>query len=380
MASLQSFLAVKPAAGWAAPSRRARVAACLAPPPPTTAAAVGAARRELSAASLAVVDGEARYLVGTYKRSRVVFEHGRGCKLYDTDGREYLDMAAGIAVTALGHADPDVCATIAEQAGKVVHVSNVFYTKPQVGAPAPSDPPSPASLAMCSTHCSGRPIFLCFICRSASLSQVELAKRLVEVSFADRAFFASTGTEANEAAIKFSRKFQRAAHPESGDPPTEFLAFSSSFHGRTMGAVALTSKSQYREPFAPVMPGVTFVDYGDLEAAKKFVRSGRVAAVFVEPVQGEGGIHSATREFLQGLRDACDEAGALLVFDEVRCTLSHLSSLNLCSYREPDDIASNSYFVYKARNAHNLVVAMHSTMTLFCIPIFNPATHHGHIP
>uniref|UniRef100_A0A804PRM4 acetylornithine transaminase n=1 Tax=Zea mays TaxID=4577 RepID=A0A804PRM4_MAIZE len=279
MASLQSFLAVKPAAGWAAPSRRARVAAFLAPPPPTTAAAVGAARRELSAASLAVVDGEARYLVGTYKRSRVVFEHGRGCKLYDTDGREYLDMAAGIAVTALGHADPDVCATIAEQAGKVVHVSNVFYTKPQV----------------------------------------ELAKRLVEVSFADRAFFASTGTEANEAAIKFSRKFQRAAHPESGDPPTEFLAFSSSFHGRTMGAVALTSKSQYREPFAPVMPGVTFVDYGDLEAAKKFVRSGRVAAVFVEPVQGEGGIHSATREFLQGLRDACDEAGALLVFDEVQC-------------------------------------------------------------
>lgn len=279
MASLQSFLAVKPAAGWAAPSRRARVAACLVPPPPTTAAAVGAARRELSAASLAVVDGEARYLVGTYKRSRVVFEHGRGCKLYDTDGREYLDMAAGIAVTALGHADPDVCGTIAEQAGKVVHVSNVFYTKPQV----------------------------------------ELAKRLVEVSFADRAFFASTGTEANEAAIKFSRKFQRAAHPESCDPPTEFLAFSSSFHGRTMGAVALTSKSQYREPFAPVMPGVTFVDYGDLEAAKKFVRSGRVAAVFVEPVQGEGGIHSATREFLQGLRDACDEAGALLVFDEVQC-------------------------------------------------------------
>ncbi|KAG0516767.1 hypothetical protein BDA96_09G031600 [Sorghum bicolor] len=225
------------------------------------------------------MDDEARYLVGTYKRSRVVFEYGRGCKLYDVDGREYLDMSAGIAVTALGHADPDVCATIAEQSGKIVHVSNVFYTTPQV----------------------------------------ELAKRLVEVSFADRAFFASTGTEANEAAIKFSRKFQRVAHPDSDDPPMEFLAFSSSFHGRTMGAVALTSKSQYREPFAPVMPGVTFVDYGDLEAAKKFIQSGRVAAVFVEPVQGEGGIHSATQEFLQGLREACDEAGALLVFDEVQC-------------------------------------------------------------
>jgi len=152
MTSLQSFLD----AGWAAgarpaapQSRRARVSACLAappppPPPPTTAASVGPARRELSAASRAVVEDEARYLVGTYKRSRVVFEYGRGCKLYDLDGREYLDMSAGIAVTSLGHADPDVCATIAEQSGKIVHVSNVFYTTPQVGAPQSSPFPLPA--------------------------------------------------------------------------------------------------------------------------------------------------------------------------------------------------------------------------------------------
>lgn len=142
MASLQSFLAVKPAAAGARPaaapqSRRARVSACLAvppPPPPTTAASsVGPPRRELSAASRAVMEDEARYLVGTYKRSRVVLDYGRGCKLYDLDGREYLDMSSGIAVTALGHADPDVCAAMAEQSRKINHVSNVFYTTPQVG-------------------------------------------------------------------------------------------------------------------------------------------------------------------------------------------------------------------------------------------------------
>ncbi|KAL6594631.1 hypothetical protein ACP70R_048369 [Stipagrostis hirtigluma subsp. patula] len=292
MNSLQSFLAVAPAVKPAAgvrvssspsSSRRARVSACLAAPPPTAAAG---ARRELSPASLAVVEDEARYVVGTYKRSRVVLVSGRGCKLYDADGREYLDMAAGIAVSALGHGDPDFVAAVAQQAATLVHASNVPYTVPQV----------------------------------------VLAKRLVEASFADRAFFANTGTEANEAAIKFSRKFQRAARP-NGDAPTEFLAFNNCFHGRTMGSLALTSKSQYREPFAPVMPGATFVEYGDLEEAKKVIQSGRIAAVFVEPVQGEGGIHSATKEFLQGLRDACDEAGALLVFDEVQCGLGRTGYL-----------------------------------------------------
>jgi acetylornithine aminotransferase len=149
-----------------------------------------------------------------------------------------------------------------------------------------------------------------------SCSQVELAKRLVEVSFADRAFFANSGTEANEAAIKFARKYQQVMCPD-GDAPTEFVCFTNCFHGRTMGSLALTSKVHYREPFEPVMPGSTFVEYGNLEEAKKVIQSGKIAAVFVEPVQGDGGIHTATNEFLQGLREACDEAGALLVFDEV---------------------------------------------------------------
>ncbi|KAF2928969.1 acetylornithine aminotransferase, mitochondrial [Oryza sativa Japonica Group] len=298
MNSLQSFLALNPPAAAAALGgarlRPSRVTACLAtptptPPPPTSAPlapAAAAARRELSAASRAVVEDEARYIVGTYNRSRVVLVAGRGCKLYDADGREYLDMAAGIAVNALGHADPDWVAAVSAQAATLVHASNVQYTVPQVA----------------------------------------LAKRLVEASFADRVFFANTGTEANEAAIKFARKFQRVARPD-GDAPTEFMSFTNCFHGRTMGSLALTSKVQYREPFAPVMPGATFAEYGNLEEAKKVIQSGKIAAVFVEPVQGEGGIHSATKEFLQGLRDACDEAGALLVFDEVQCGLGRTGYL-----------------------------------------------------
>lgn len=298
MNSLQSFLALNPPAAAAALGgarlRPSRVTACLAtptptPPPPTSAPlapAAAAARRELSSASRAVVEDEARYIVGTYNRSRVVLVAGRGCKLYDADGREYLDMAAGIAVNALGHADPDWVAAVSAQAATLVHASNVQYTVPQVA----------------------------------------LAKRLVEASFADRVFFANTGTEANEAAIKFARKFQRVARPD-GDAPTEFMSFTNCFHGRTMGSLALTSKVQYREPFAPVMPGATFAEYGNLEEAKKVIQSGKIAAVFVEPVQGEGGIHSATKEFLQGLRDACDEAGALLVFDEVQCGLGRTGYL-----------------------------------------------------
>lgn len=149
------------------------------------------------------------------------------------------------------------------------------------------------------------------------LLQIELANRLVAASFADRVFFSNSGTEANEAAIKFARKFQRHSNPDAKEPATEFICFSNCFHGRTMGALALTSKEHYRSPFEPVMPGVTFVEYGNIQATKELIQRGKTAAVFVEPIQGEGGIYSATKEFLQFLRSACDDAGALLVFDEV---------------------------------------------------------------
>ncbi|KAI4370598.1 hypothetical protein MLD38_018935 [Melastoma candidum] len=234
-----------------------------------------------------VIGWESKVLVGTYARAPLVLESGRGCKLYDVDGKEYLDMSSGIAVNSLGHGDPDWLLTVMKQASKLTHVSNVYY----------------------------------------SIPQIELAECLVARSFADRVFFCNSGTEANEAAIKFSRKFQRHSHPDEKHPATEFISFINSFHGRTMGALALTSKEHYRIPFEPVMPGVTFVEYGNIEATRKAITRGKTAAVFVEPLQGEGGIHSATMEFLQFLRGACDEAGALLVFDEVQCGLGRTGHL-----------------------------------------------------
>ncbi|CAM8991948.1 unnamed protein product [Rhodiola kirilowii] len=234
-----------------------------------------------------VIEDEAKVIVGTYARTPVVLVSGKGCNLFDVEGKKYLDMGSGIAVNALGHGDEDWVRAVTEQASVLTHVSNVYYNVPQI----------------------------------------ELAKRLVSTSFADRVFFTNSGTEANEAAIKFSRKFQRHSNPDVEEPATEFIAFSNSFHGRTMGALALTSKEHYRTPFQPVMPGVTFVEYGNIEATKKAMQRGKTAAVFVEPIQGEGGILSATKQFLQFLRDACDEAGALLIYDEVQCGLGRTGTL-----------------------------------------------------
>ncbi|CAN1263286.1 Acetylornithine aminotransferase, mitochondrial [Linum perenne] len=234
-----------------------------------------------------IMDAEAKVLVGTYARAPVVLTSGKGCKLYDLEGREYLDLTSGIAVNALGHCDSDWLRAVIDQANLLTHVSNVYYSVPQV----------------------------------------ELAKSLVATSFADRVFFCNSGAEANEAAIKFARKFQRHSNPDAKEPATEFISFSHSFHGRTIGALALTSKEQYRTPFEPVMPGVNFVEFGDIEASKKVIQRGKTAAVFVEPIQGEGGIYGAGKEFLQFLRAACDEAGALLVFDEVQCGLGRTGHL-----------------------------------------------------
>ncbi|KAJ8642034.1 hypothetical protein MRB53_018728 [Persea americana] len=233
----------------------------------------------LGARSKQVMELEGKVLVQTYARAPVVLVRGKGCKLYDAEGREYLDMGAGIAVNALGHGNPDLLKVIVEQAMTLIHVSNAYY----------------------------------------SIPQVELGKHLVECSFADRVFFSNSGTEANEAAIKFARKFQRFSCPDVKLPAMDFIGFTNSFHGRTMGSLALTNKKNYRAPFEPVMPGVTFMEYGNIEMVKNAIQPGKTAAVFVEPVQGEGGIYSATKEFFQALRSACDDAGALLIFDEVQC-------------------------------------------------------------
>ncbi|PSC75723.1 acetylornithine aminotransferase [Micractinium conductrix] len=241
-----------------------------------------------------IVDEEKKYILQTYVRPDIVFTHGEGARMYDAFGKEYLDFAAGIAVNALGHGDARWLEAVTEQAAVLSHVSNLFHTVPQV----------------------------------------KLAKRLVENSFADRCFYANTGTEANEAAIKFARKYakvQAGLDPYNAETAlncaTEIVSFTGSFHGRTMGALALTYKDQYRTPFAPVMPGNVMVPYMDLEAAAQAIQKGKTAAVFVEPIQGEGGINPASVEFMRGLRKLCDEAGALLVFDEVQVGLGRTGKL-----------------------------------------------------
>ncbi|MDX1413459.1 MAG: acetylornithine/succinylornithine family transaminase [Candidatus Promineifilaceae bacterium] len=236
-----------------------------------------------------IINAESQYVLQTYIRPDVVFSHGEGAYLFDTNGKKYLDFTSGIAVTVLGHSDPAWVRAVQEQAAKLVHVSNLYHTAPHA----------------------------------------QLARRLVEHSFANKVYFCNSGAEANEAAIKFARKYARTlAAKRNADRfnKTQVLAFSGGFHGRTMGALATTYKSQYREPFQPVMPGVAFAPFNDLDAAAAAIDD-NTCAVIVEPVQGEGGVHPANPVFLQGLRQFCDEHQALLIFDEVQCGLGRTGTL-----------------------------------------------------
>ncbi len=221
-----------------------------------------------------IMDLEARYLAPTYKRAPFVLERGDGVCLFDTEGRRYLDLVAGIATVALGHADPAIAEAISEQARILGHVSNLYH----------------------------------------SIPHAELARDLCEASFADKIFFCNSGAEANEAAIKFARRWATQSDPNK----TRLIAFSNAFHGRTMGALAATPREKYQAPFRPLMPGVDFATFNDLRSAEE-IMDDDVCAILVEPVQGEGGIHVATPEFLAGLRALVDRHNALLIFDEVQC-------------------------------------------------------------
>ena len=229
-----------------------------------------------------IIQTEAKYVLQSYVRPEVVFSHGEGAYLVDTEGKKYLDFASGIAVTALGHADKEWATAVSEQAHKLTHVSNLYHSEPH---------------AM-------------------------LAKRLVENSFADRVLFCNSGAEANEGALKFARKW---AKMQDGNK-TKIIAFSGGFHGRTMGSLSATYKEQYRAPFGPLVPDVVFVKYNDLEAAAAAIDD-NTCAVIVEPVQGEGGVNPATAVFLQGLRDLCNQYHAALIFDEVQCGLGRTGKL-----------------------------------------------------
>jgi predicted acetylornithine/succinylornithine family transaminase len=226
---------------------------------------------------------DAQTIVPTYARFPVAFTHGRGAYLFDDQGRRYLDFAAGIAVAAMGHAWGPWIEAIQRQAAALAHVSNLFFSEPMV----------------------------------------QLARRLTQHSFADKVFFCNSGSEANETALKFARKWARARF---GPQKHRVLAFEDGFHGRSLGALSLTHKPKYRQPFEPLVPGVTFAPFNDLAAAERVIDDD-TCAVFVEPVQGEGGVHPARPEFLAGLRELCQRHNALLVFDEVQCGLGRTGHL-----------------------------------------------------
>ena len=230
-----------------------------------------------------------RYYVPVYRPRRIVLDHGRGSRLWDSEGREYVDFGAGIAVNALGHAHPALVAALTAQAGKLWHTSNVFYSEPPL----------------------------------------RLAEELVDASrFAERVFFCNSGAEANEAAIKLARKWAA----DQGRPPARrvILSFRGSFHGRTLAAVTATAQPKYHEGFEPLPPGFRYSDFNDLEAAEAAMAAGDVCAVLVEPVQGEGGVTPATPAFLAGLRALCDHHSALLVLDEIQCGMGRTGELFAC--------------------------------------------------
>jgi predicted acetylornithine/succinylornithine family transaminase len=229
------------------------------------------------------VELEQTHVLQTYARAPFVLDHGQGSWVYDTEGNAYLDCVAGIAVNALGHAHPELVAALTEQAGKLWHVSNLYHTAPHT----------------------------------------QLAEALCRSSFADRVFFCNSGAEANEGAFKFARKW---AHDQYGPDKHRIVAFSNAFHGRTFGALAATPREKYQAPFRPLVPGVRFAEFNHLGSAADVIDDD-VCAVIVEPVQGEGGVHPATPEFLQGLRTLCDQHHALLIFDEVQCGLGRTGTL-----------------------------------------------------
>ena len=228
-----------------------------------------------------LIDQEHRYILQTYGRPDFVLERGNGVYLFDLDGNRYLDFVSGLAVNALGYGDYDVLKAIEQQAAQLMHVSNLYHTVPST----------------------------------------RLAKSLVESSFADRVFFCNSGTEAWEAALKFCRKW---GHTSGGRH--KLIAFRNSFHGRTLGSLSTTGQPRYQEGFGPLLPGVDFADFNDLASVEALVDD-ETCAVLVEPIQGEGGVHVATEDFLQGLRSLCDDRGLLLAFDEIQVGMGRTGSL-----------------------------------------------------
>ena len=228
-------------------------------------------------------DNAAKYLMQTYMRQPISIVRGHGAKVYDMEGREYLDFVGGIAVNLLGHGHPDLVRAIQQQAAQLIHVSNLYYTEPQV----------------------------------------TLAKILVAHSFADRVFFCNSGAEANEAAIKLARRY---AHMKYGESRFEIITMKNSFHGRTLAMITATGQDKVQKGFEPLMPGFSYAPFNDM-AAIEAMAGERTAGIMLEPVQGEGGVHVAGREYLTRLREFCTIRDILLIFDEVQTGMGRTGTL-----------------------------------------------------
>lgn len=233
-----------------------------------------------------LIDLGKRYWLPVYRPRDVVLDHGKGARVWDTQGREYIDLGAGIAVNALGHQDPDLLEALTAQAHKLWHTSNVFYSEPPL----------------------------------------HLAEELVAASgFAERVFLCNSGTEANEAAIKLVRKWAASQGREASK--RVIVTFRGSFHGRTLAAVTATAQPKYQEGYEPLPGGFRYLDFNDVAALEASFAHGDVAAVMLEPVQGEGGVLPAAPGFIQRVRELCDQYNALLVLDEIQCGMGRTGTL-----------------------------------------------------
>lgn len=224
-----------------------------------------------------------KYIFQTYGRFPIALEKGMGCRVWDEDGKEYIDFVGGIAVCALGHSSPIVTAALDEQSRKLVHVSNLYYTRPQA----------------------------------------ELAKLLVENSFADRVFFCNSGAEANEAAIKLARRY---SNEKFGNGRNTIITMQGSFHGRTMATLSATGQEKVKKGFSPLLDGFKFVSFNDLAGLEAAIDDS-VCAVMLEPIQCEGGVICPDEGYLKGVRDLCDNKGLVLIFDEVQTGMGRTGKL-----------------------------------------------------
>ncbi|OIQ52911.1 acetylornithine transaminase [Neomoorella thermoacetica] len=238
----------------------------------------------------AIVSRGEKYVMRTYGRYPMALVRGEGARVWDADGNEYLDFVSGLAVNSLGHCHPRVVEAIREQAGRLIHCSNLYWIEPQV----------------------------------------ELARLLVENSALDKVFFCNSGAEANEAAIKLARKY---AKEHRGPESYEIITMRRSFHGRTLATLTATGQEKFHHGFAPLPPGFRYVPFNDLSSLRAAVGP-RTCAVMLEPVQGEGGVYAANKDYLQAVRALCDDEGLLLIFDEVQCGLGRTGYLFAYQYYE----------------------------------------------